>query len=155
MNVYRQNISLRTFLKIQFKQVFLGSGKYRSLTRYGHVQIFTMICITYRSVNVGRERKASANKNVLVCIYLKRGRTHRSIHLKGLCKAPVAISYDLKTCSDAPGICLILMCVVLFIMFAQLFIFISISFGSLKVILCASEHICSIVRYCFRSFKQL
>jgi len=25
----------------------------------------------------------------------------------------------------------------------------------LKVILCASEHICSIVRYCFRSFKQL
>ena len=24
----------------------------------------------------------------------------------------------------------------------------------LKVILCASEHICSIVRYCFRSFKQ-
>jgi len=25
---------------------------------------------------------------------------------------------------------------------------------SLKVILCASEHICSIVRYCFRSFKQ-
>ena len=24
-----------------------------------------------------------------------------------------------------------------------------------KVILCASEHICSIVRYCFRSFKQL
>ena len=23
-----------------------------------------------------------------------------------------------------------------------------------KVILCASEHICSIVRYCFRSFKQ-
>ena len=27
--------------------------------------------------------------------------------------------------------------------------------GKLKVILCASEHICSIVRYCFRSFKQL
>ena len=26
---------------------------------------------------------------------------------------------------------------------------------SVKVILCASEHICSIVRYCFRSFKQL
>ena len=26
---------------------------------------------------------------------------------------------------------------------------------NLKVILCASEHICSIVRYCFRSFKQL
>ena len=26
---------------------------------------------------------------------------------------------------------------------------------SLKVILCASEHICSIVRCCFRSFKQL
>jgi len=24
-----------------------------------------------------------------------------------------------------------------------------------KVILCASEHICSIVRYCFRSFNQL
>ena len=24
-----------------------------------------------------------------------------------------------------------------------------------KVILCSSEHICSIVRYCFRSFKQL
>jgi len=24
-----------------------------------------------------------------------------------------------------------------------------------KVILCASEHICSIVRYCFRSFKEL
>jgi len=23
----------------------------------------------------------------------------------------------------------------------------------IKVILCASEHICSIVRYCFRSFK--
>ena len=27
--------------------------------------------------------------------------------------------------------------------------------SSIKVILCASEHICSIVRYCFRSFKQL
>ena len=27
--------------------------------------------------------------------------------------------------------------------------------GILKVILCASEHICSIVRYCFRSYKQL
>ena len=26
---------------------------------------------------------------------------------------------------------------------------------NVKVILCASEHICSIVRYCFRSFKQL
>jgi len=25
----------------------------------------------------------------------------------------------------------------------------------IKVILCASEQICSIVRYCFRSFKQL
>ena len=25
----------------------------------------------------------------------------------------------------------------------------------LKVILCASEHICSIVRYCFRSFKSI
>ena len=25
----------------------------------------------------------------------------------------------------------------------------------IKVIICASEHICSIVRYCFRSFKQL
>ena len=24
-----------------------------------------------------------------------------------------------------------------------------------KVILCTSEHICSIARYCFRSFKQL
>ena len=33
------------------------------------VQICTMICIIYRSVNVGRERKASANKEVLVCIY--------------------------------------------------------------------------------------
>jgi len=28
-----------------------------------------MICVYYRSVNVGRERKASANKNVLVYIY--------------------------------------------------------------------------------------
>ena len=26
--------------------------------------------------------------------------------------------------------------------------------NSVKVILCASEHICSIVRYCFKSFKQ-
>ena len=26
---------------------------------------------------------------------------------------------------------------------------------TLKLILCASEHICTIVRYCFRSFKQL
>ena len=26
---------------------------------------------------------------------------------------------------------------------------------NVKVILCASEHICSIVRYCFGSFKQL
>ena len=26
---------------------------------------------------------------------------------------------------------------------------------NIKVILCASEHICSIVRYCFRRFKQL
>jgi len=24
-----------------------------------------------------------------------------------------------------------------------------------KVILCASDYICSIIRYCFRSFKQL
>ena len=28
-------------------------------------------------------------------------------------------------------------------------------FTLIKVILCASEHICSIVQYCFRSFKQL
>jgi len=27
--------------------------------------------------------------------------------------------------------------------------------SSLKVILCASEQICSIVRYCFRSFKKI
>jgi len=34
------------------------------------VQIFTMICINYKSVNVCRSgAKASANKNVLVCIY--------------------------------------------------------------------------------------
>ena len=35
---------------------------------YG-VQIFTMMCITYIQVNIERERKASANKNVLVSIY--------------------------------------------------------------------------------------
>ena len=29
-------------------------------------QIFTMICINYRSVNVRRQRKAAANKNVLM-----------------------------------------------------------------------------------------
>jgi len=34
------------------------------------VQIFTMMCINYKSVDDGRERKASANKNVLVWIYL-------------------------------------------------------------------------------------
>jgi len=45
---------------------------------------FTMICINYRSVHVGQERKVSANKNVLVCFYYKRGRTHRLIHVKGL-----------------------------------------------------------------------
>jgi len=28
-------------------------------------------------------------------------------------------------------------------------------YTTFKVILYASEHICSIVRYCFRSFKQL
>jgi len=33
------------------------------------VQIFTLKCINYRSVNVEQERKASANKRVLVCIY--------------------------------------------------------------------------------------
>jgi len=33
------------------------------------VQIFTMICINYRSMGVGRKLKAYANKNVLVCIY--------------------------------------------------------------------------------------
>ena len=30
-----------------------------------------------------------------------------------------------------------------------------ISIEEVKVILCASEHICSIVRYCFKSFKKL
>ena len=33
------------------------------------IQIFTMICIHYRSLNVERGWKASANKNVLACIY--------------------------------------------------------------------------------------
>ena len=33
--------------------------------------------------------------------------------------------------------------------------FLNNQYTELKVILCASEHICSIVRYCFRSFKQL
>jgi len=31
----------------------------------------------------------------------------------------------------------------------------SVKYTTFKVILCASEHICSIVQYCFRSFKQL
>jgi len=38
------------------------------------VQIFTMICINNSSMNVERERKASANKKnciVLYCIYIK------------------------------------------------------------------------------------
>jgi len=34
-------------------------------------------------------------------------------------------------------------------------ILIQIATYKLKVILCASENICSIVRYCFRSFKHL
>ena len=34
-------------------------------------------------------------------------------------------------------------------------VIIFIVFSIVKVILCASEHICSIVGYCFRSFKQL
>jgi len=50
------------------------------------VQIITMICIDYRSVYVGWKRKASGNKNVLVCIYLKRGRTHRLLLVKVLFK---------------------------------------------------------------------
>ena len=50
------------------------------------VQIDTMICINYRSVNVRRERKASANTAVLVCTYLKQGRTHRVIRVKGIFK---------------------------------------------------------------------
>ena len=33
------------------------------------VQLITMICINYRFVNIGRERRASANKYVLVYIY--------------------------------------------------------------------------------------
>jgi len=45
-----------------------------------------MICITYRSLNVGQERKAYTIKNVLVCIDLKRGRTHQLIYVKGLFK---------------------------------------------------------------------
>jgi len=56
-----------------------------------------MICITYRSVNIGRERKPSANKNVLVCIYNKKdvriGKYMNRIFLT-LFKASVAISYD-------------------------------------------------------------
>ena len=35
------------------------------------------------------------------------------------------------------------------------FLFIILFLLCVKVILFASEHICSIVRYCFRSFKQL
>ena len=59
------------------------------------VQTITMICINYRFVNVGRERKASAN---CVGLYLlKQGLTRRLIHVKGLFKvfkAPIAIPYD-------------------------------------------------------------
>ena len=49
------------------------------------VQIYTVVCINYRSVNVGRERKASANKGFGLYI-LEQGRTHRLIHVKGLFK---------------------------------------------------------------------
>jgi len=42
--------------------------------------------MTYRSMNVGREPKATANKHVFVCIYFKQGRSHRLIHVKGIFK---------------------------------------------------------------------
>ena len=51
----RPNIFLRTFLKTEFKY-------FNEFPDIYDVQIFTMICINERSVDVGRERKAYANK---------------------------------------------------------------------------------------------
>ena len=47
--------------------------------------LFTMICINYRSVSVGRERSAPPQKKK-VCFYLKQGYTHWLIHVEGLFK---------------------------------------------------------------------
>ena len=56
------------------------------------VQIFTMICINYRSVGVGRKLKAYANKKRFG-MYLLKMRSYASVNT---CKE-----------SDAPGISLI------------------------------------------------
>ena len=62
MNVYKPNISLRTFLKTKVKYLkvkqtgsFLRSGNCRSKTSFRkiyYVQILTVLCINYWSVNV-------------------------------------------------------------------------------------------------------
>jgi len=69
-------MSLRTFLKIEFKILKLkktGNWKLVKLNEFpdfNDVQIFTMICIHFRSVNVVCEQK-------YVGLYLlKQGRTH-------------------------------------------------------------------------------
>ena len=76
MDVQKHNVSHRTFLKTEFKY----KAKLNEVPDIYDVQILTMKCINYRSVNVGRERNVSTNKYVLVCTYYKRGHTHRLIH---------------------------------------------------------------------------
>ena len=46
-----------------------GSNWYVFGMKIYDVQILTVLCINYWSVNVWREQKASVNKNALVCIY--------------------------------------------------------------------------------------
>jgi len=55
--------NLEVVLKAEITEVKRVSGHLRCSN------IYSMLCINYRSVNVGREHKAFANKTVLVCIY--------------------------------------------------------------------------------------
>ena len=62
----------KIFKKLNKLAAFLRSGNCRSLTSFRKnydVQILTVLCINYWSMTVCRERKASVNKNALVCIY--------------------------------------------------------------------------------------
>ena len=57
------------FTKKNKKRIF---PKFNEFPEIYDVQILTVICIHYWSVNVWRERKASVNKKLLICIYYNK-----------------------------------------------------------------------------------
>ena len=84
MNVKRPNISLRTFLKTKVKYLKSGKRKLSKLHEFpeiNDVQILTVLCINYWSVNVAFR---SRQQKCFGLYLIKQGRLHRLIHVMDL-----------------------------------------------------------------------